>query len=488
MGVSASDRRIRTVAVAGDGVAGWSAAAAFAKRVPGVAVAVVPVPGAERSMADLLGGTLPSARDFHRDIGIDERHLLGNTGSGIRLGTLFSGWTGDGSAYVHAFGRHGADIGTAAFHHHWLRVSRDGGMAAFDRYSVAAALGRRGRFLPAEAIGDERLATYDHGFQLDPARYRSYLRAYARHLGVVVTADPLAGAVPGERGLAGLRLADGEVLTADLYVDATGADAALLDAAGGADWEDWSRWLPCDRLAVTESEPVSEPPLLDRVTATVDGWTLDTACPARSVRAHVFASGAPGGGSAPRSASTAFRAGRRRRAWIGNVVAIGEAYMTLEPLEAAPLHVVHAHVDRLVASLPDRDFAEIELAQYDRETAEEADRLRDFLILHYAVADRPEPFWAAVPPPPALAETLALFRERGRLPVRDGESFARDSWLAVLLGQGVLPRRHDVMAGIDDPRAVRTGLDGLVAAIDVAVDAAPPHAAFLQRYLAEPTR
>jgi tryptophan halogenase len=466
--VTAGDRQIGTVAVAGDGIAAWSAAAALAKRVPRVAVAVVPSPGSAQSMADLLGGSVPSIRDFHSDIGIEERHLLENIKGGYRLGTLFAGWTGDSSAYVHAFGKHGTDGGSAAFHHHWLRAARGGSAGAFDHFSVAAMLARRGRFLPAEAIGDERLATYSHALQLDPARYRDYLHAYARHLGVIVTAEPLAEAVPGERGLAGLRLSDGTMLTADLYVDATGTEARLLGVAG---WDDWSRWLPCNRLRIETAPSSSAPTVLDRVTTSPNGWTLHCAHSGGTVRAEVTADATP-----------SFTAGRRHRAWVGNVVAIGEAYMTVEPLEAVPLHIIHAHVDRLIASLPDRDFAEVELAQYNREVAEEADRLRDFLILHYATADRPEPFWqavAAVPPPAMLAETLALFRERGRLPIRDGDSFARDSWLAVLIGQGVLPRRHDVLADVEDADTARAELGRLAAAIAAAVDAAPPHAAYL---------
>ncbi len=38
---------------------------------------------------------------------------------------------------------------------------------------------------------------------------------------------------------------------------------------------------------------------------------------------------------------------------------------------------------------------------------------------------------------------MRLFAERGRLPFYEDETFTRDSWLAVLLGQGVIPRRTD---------------------------------------------
>ena len=69
--------------------------------------------------------------------------------------------------------------------------------------------------------------------------------------------------------------------------------------------------------------------------------------------------------------------------------------------------------------------------------------------MHYRTARRDEPFWqdaAAAEPPPSLAHSLALFEERGRLPYYEEETFSRDSWAAVLIGQGVIPRRTDPLA------------------------------------------
>src|SRR4029079_6425022 len=110
------------------------------------------------------------------------------------------------------------------------------------------------------------------------------------------------------------------------------------------------------------------------------------------------------------------------------------------------LHLAHSEIDRIVAMMPDRDCGAVELWDYNRQCESEANRMRDFIALHCMVSSRPEPFWqaaAAAEPPPSLAHTLSLFRERGRLPIYEEETFARDSWLAVLLGQGVLPERTD---------------------------------------------
>jgi tryptophan halogenase len=143
------------------------------------------------------------------------------------------------------------------------------------------------------------------------------------------------------------------------------------------------------------------------------------------------------------------RQGRLSEPWVRNCVAIGDAAVTVEPLEWTNLHLAHSQIDRLISMMPDTGFAPVELAEYNRQCNAEADRVRDFLCMHYVTARRTEPFWkdaSAVEPPPSLAHTLSLFAERGRLPYYEEETFARDSWLAVLLGQGLLPRRIDPLA------------------------------------------
>jgi len=78
-----------------------------------------------------------------------------------------------------------------------------------------------------------------------------------------------------------------------------------------------------------------------------------------------------------------------------------------------------------------------------------------------------------------LAETLALFRERGRLPIRDGESFDRNSWHAVLFGRGVVPRRSDVLASRVDPAQAGAAMAAFRARLATAVAAAPTHRDYL---------
>jgi tryptophan halogenase len=444
---------IGSILVAGGGIVGWSAAAALRRKLPQVAVTVLPLAPPADALADRIGCTLPSIGEFHADLGLTEADTVLRAGSGLRLGTCFEGWPEDRPEYVHAYGAYGQPFGTASFHHHWVRAAKAGQASAFDRHSAAAAIGRMGRFAAPRDAPPPPLGDFAWGLHINPPRYRELMRAYARHLGAVERPGEIAEVrLDGASGrIAALRLdGGGGEASADLYLDCTGPRALLRGTLDDA-FEAWGDWLPCDRLSLAEGPPPADPPTLDHVVATAAGWRWEAASPARTSRGLVYCSAymtdeAAGarlpGGEPP----VTLRQGRRVAPWRGNCVALGDAAIVLEPLEWTNLHLAHSAIDRIIAMLPDRDFAAIELADYNRQAAAEADRVRDFLALHYLVADRSEPFWralAAVAPPPSLAHTLGLFRERGRLPFHEEETFSRDSWAAVLIGQGVIPRRVD---------------------------------------------
>ncbi|WP_196802143.1 tryptophan halogenase family protein [Sphingomonas phyllosphaerae] len=471
------DAPIRRVAIVGGGIVGWSAAAALRRRVPGLAVAIVATPPAADALADRMTHTLPSTIGFHDDLGLREEDAVLRAGGGWRLGTLFDDWAGDLPSYVHTYGPCGQPFGTASFHHHWVRAARAGTAAPFDAHAPAAALARAGRMpVPSAAI----FAGTQPALVLDVARYRAMLEAFARHLGVEV----IDGAIATVRLRAAdgfverLSLADGRTVEADLFVDASGPSAVVRGAIDG-EREDWSRWFRCDRLMTAEgaAEPLSP---LDRVTALPVGWRWRSAAAGRTLHGLCYAGDllsddeacrelAVAGGTAA-SAAISFRQGTRRAPWARNCVAIGDAATVIEPLDFTNLHLAQSAIDRIVSMLPGRSCHPLEVADYNRQAQAEVERVRDFVLCHYATARRAGPFWQ--PPdglPDGLSRTLALFAERGRLPFFEEETFARDDWLAVLLGQGVLPRRVDPLidttAAGDSDRAMAAYRAAIVQAV-----------------------
>ena len=180
-----------------------------------------------------------------------------------------------------------------------------------------------------------------------------------------------------------------------------------------------------------------------------------------------------------------FRAGRQRRAWTHNVVAIGLAAGFLEPLESTSIHLVQAAITHLIEHFPDAQGCAADRDGFNRAMDAEHDRIRDFLILHYHATIRDDaPFWNHVRTmavPDTLAATLELWRETAQVARYGFGLFKPPSWVAVLIGQGVIPRRWDQRADAAPADVLTRELAGLRAAIADRVAALPDHGTTLGR-------
>jgi tryptophan halogenase len=86
--------------------------------------------------------------------------------------------------------------------------------------------------------------------------------------------------------------------------------------------------------------------------------------------------------------------------------------------------------------------------------------------------------------PDSLARKIDLFAGRGRLFQSEYDLFSETSWIAVLLGQGITPRRHDPLVDSLPEAALVERLRRLSGLIGQTAKALPDHAAFIARYCA----
>jgi len=181
-----------------------------------------------------------------------------------------------------------------------------------------------------------------------------------------------------------------------------------------------------------------------------------------------------------------FKAGRRARSWVGNCVGVGLASGFLEPLESTSIYLIQAAITALLELFPEKDISPVDRDEFNRLIDLEYDRIRDFLILHYHATERTDTrYWDYVRTmdiPDSLSEKLELFRRRGRVVKYREGVFLDASWVAVYLGQRVIPKGHDLRADAPSAESLVAGMQKLAAEIQALSGAMEDHGAYLDRY------
>ncbi len=485
---------LRSIAIVGAGVSGWLAAATL-RRVLGESCSVTTLAMSDDSA---INGALPAVPSLHRLLGLlgaDEHALMRATQATYRLGTQFRDWGAPGERYFQGFGTIGAKLDAVPFHHQWLRLAGAGDCAALEEFSMAAQLARLDRFAPPHNDPHTVLSLYSYAWHFDAKLLAGVFRQQALRLGAAEVRDELADVERGARGdIRALRLASGARIEADFFIDCSGPRVALAGPLG-VEFEDWSDWLPCDRMQSVRVDTAGALPPYAEFQALPHGWRFSLPLQRDTVRGYVYASEFAGdddiakelaawaGAAQTATVPSRLLRGRPREFWVRNCVLMpGDA---LDPLETTALHLAQSGITRLLAHFPVRADSPTDRGEYNRLTCEEYDHIRDLLVLHYHANTREDsPLWQrsrAMKPPDTLAQRLALFADSARLTIGEEEHCGRDGWLAVLLGQGVRPRSYDPLAEVTPAAGARDALAKMAAEMRARAAGVPLHREYLLR-------
>lgn len=494
---SAAHRRI---VVVGGGTAGWMTAAALARfLMPGASVTLV-----ESEDIGTVGvgeSTIPAIRNFNTALGIDEAEFLAATAATYKLGITFEGWGRPDDAYMHGFGLVGRALGLLPFHHYWLRGRALGIAKPLGHYVLNTIAAGGNRFDHVERKPDSALPPMPYAFQFDAGLYARFLRKFAEARGVIRQEGRIDGVErDGESGdVAAVRLSDGRRIEGDLFVDCSGFRGLLIEQELQAGFDDWSHWLRCDRAVVVASQSAKPLTPFTRTMARRAGWQWRIPVQHRVGNGHVFCSqhvsedeataillGNLDGEPLTEPRILRFTSGKRRRAFVRNVVAIGLSSGFIEPLESTSIHLIQTAVNRLLDLLPGGPIGDAQRDEYNRRTDFEVSRVRDFIILHYHANQRAgEPFWdevRAMEVPGTLQRKIDLFRASGHV-FRDGdELFDIPGWVQVMIGQNILPEHWHPIADQLDETKLRDFLDLIGRGYVQDAARMPDHAAFVAAF------
>ena len=487
-------RPVRRVVIAGGGTAGWMVAAALSKTL-GKVLDITLIESDDIGTVGVGEATIPTLLNFHSLLDINEQEFMAATQATFKLGISFENWRNCKEDYIHSFGMTGIDHWTAGFQHFW-RKGRERGLAgAYGDYCLELKASQESRFahLPQNGM--------NYAYHMDASRYARYLRTFSEPFGVQriegkiakVHTDTASGDITG------LQLDSGALIEGDLFIDCTGFRALLLGETMKQEYEDWSHWLFCDSAIAVQTESTGPAIPLTRSIAHEAGWQWRIPLQHRVGNGIVFSSrytdddraratllGNIQGQVLTDPRVIRFRPGQRRNTWSGNCVGIGLASGFLEPIESTSIHLIQRAIVRLLQMFPADGIRQSDVDEYNFQTSTEIRHIRDFIILHYHVTNRRDSaFWrdaANMEIPASLRHRIDLFRETGRVFRIPNELFAENSWIQVMLGQGVMPEQHHQSADLMGDAELSGFLNGISDRIRKTVAQLPSHQSYVATY------
>ena len=488
-----SERR-RRIVVAGGGTAGWMAAAAISRTLG----KVVDVTLVESDAIGTIGvgeSTIPPLVTYNRLLGINEAEFMRATNATFKLGIMFDDWKDVGESYFHSFGLTGQDHWSAGFQHFWLHGLTKGHNQSYDDYCLELVAAREGKFAH---LPDDRM---NYAYQLDSTLYARFLRKMAEADGTKRVEGKIANVeVDGESGnIATLVLESGTRIDGDLFLDCTGFRALLIGQTLGVGHEDWTHWLPCDSAIALQTESVGPAVPFTRAMAHDSGWQWRIPLQHRVGNGIVYCShyldkdaalgrllGNIEGKVLTDPNVLRFGAGARLKQWHRNCIAVGLSGGFMEPLESTSIHLIQRAVLRIIRMLPAGEISERDVAEFNDQQMQDMLQIRDFLILHYKATNRRDSeFWrycASMPIPELLEQKIELFRQTGRVFRKNEELFVENSWVQVMMGQGITPRSyHPIAEKLSDEELTRL-LGTIRDMVAGTVKSLPEHAAYVSQY------
>ncbi len=492
------ENTIKNVVIAGGGTAGWMAAALLVKTF-GKVIDITLVESDEIGTVGVGEATIPPLVNYLRMLDMKEQDFMKATQATFKLGISFENWKDGSDKYMHPFGTTGTDHWSAGFQHFWLKDRARGSEVEYGDYCLESAAARKGKFahLPKQGL--------NYAFHTDATLFAGFLRKFSMRLGVErvegkikeVKTHPESGFVES------LDMESGQVVEGDLFIDCTGFRGLLIEQTLQTGYEDWTHWLPCDRAVALQTDSVIEAIPYTRAIAHHAGWQWRIPLQHRVGNGLVYCSKYMSDDEATlylmknivgefrgRPRVLKFTTGRRKKNWNRNVVALGLASGFVEPLESTSIHLIQQGIIRLMQLFPHQGIRQTDIDEYNQQSLTEIEYIRDFIILHYKATNRDDtPFWnycRTMDVPDSLAHRIRLFRETGCVIRAHEDLFKENSWIQVMMGQGIMPEQYHQVANVMNDQELTNFMGNIKSRVSNQVAKLPEHQAYVEQYCKAP--
>ena len=486
--------KVKKVVVVGGGTAGWITAASLSTLLgKNFELCLI-----ESEHIGTVGGgeaTIPTLFTLHQLLKINEQDFLTAVNATFKLGISFENWRNVSEDYIHSFGWTGKDCWAAGFQHFWLKGKERGLSTDYGDYCPELIAAKLNKFAITKGEG------LNYAYHIDSGLYAKFLRGLAEKGGCKriegkinhVATNATSGFIES------VKLESGEVVSGDLFIDCSGFRALLMEQTLKTGYEDWTHWLPCDSAIAIQTESVRAPVPYTRSIARDSGWQWRIPLQSRVGNGLVYSSQYQSDDNALQTLlgniegpvrtepnPIKFTTGQRALHWNKNCVAIGLSGGFIEPLESTSIHLIQRAVIRLMQMFPYDGIRDPDVAEFNRQMKQETEHIRDFIILHYHVTNRRDTdFWRYVSSmslPDSLEHRIDLFKQTGRVFQMPDELFSENSWVQVMLGQGITPEQYHPIVNMMSDRELEGFLSEIKRNVKAKVGQLPSHSDFINHY------
>ena len=455
---------IKRIIVLGGGTAGWITAGILAKKHAsntvhqGIQVSLIESP--DIAVVGVGEGTWPTMRKTLAQLGISETHFMRQCGATFKQASKFVDWIhAQNDVYYHPFtepqGFNKVDPAP-----YWQSMVEPG--CSFSEAVSFQQFLCENNLAPKTIANKEYEVVANYGYHLDASKFINLLREHCvSQLGVQHISDTVEQVIQGDNGdVKSLVTVSNGLQKADLFVDCSGMRSLLLGETLDVAFK------PCDHVFLADTALATQVPYAhanDPIachtvsTAQTAGWIWDIGLQDRRGVGYVYSSQHSsedearntlaqhiGCGSLENVRKISFKPGHREVFWKNNCIAVGLSAGFLEPLEASALMLIETSANYLADQLPaNTAVMPIVAKRFNNMLLKKWRGVIDFLKLHYALSERPEPFWQehrqAQSIPDSLKELLALWRytSPNEYDFTDNiEAFSAASYQYILYGAG----------------------------------------------------
>lgn len=421
------NKKIKIVIIGG-GTAGWFAAGYFSKRIKNSDIVLIESPGIPK--IGVGESITPHLATFFAEMEIPTQHWMKHTGSTYKFANRFVGWrTGDPAEEEHFSFSFTADAKSlykeppeVTDHELWpennctrttdimLKMFHDGEIDKFDKYFNSQYYYMKKNVAPFIESEYALNPLWSWSQHINAEAAAEYIRDYValpngvKHIKQKVTKVNTRAKDEVES----LELEDGEVITGDLFVDASGFHKVIV---GKLDWEVKEyKDAPISSAYVCQldyTNPETEMTNYTNSIAKPHGWMFQIGLWHRLGSGYCYS---PGHISDQHALDDFTKMVDHRRfeprkiSWTpsrletmakGNVAALGLSCGFYEPMEANAIYIVMNSLRRLTEVLIDRQSdTEFDFKLYNEKIAYSIDDMADFIQVHYTLSSRTDTdFW-----------------------------------------------------------------------------------------------